>query len=57
MIETTNQAQRTTTDGRRYLLRPARPTDARPLAVLYAEVRAEGRWLVTPPSAISEGSE
>ena len=55
---TTPDAQaRTTADDRRWTLRPARPTDARGLARLFAEVRSEGRWLVTPPSAISEPSE
>jgi len=44
-------------DGRRWILRPARPTDARALAQLFAAVRAEGRWLVTPPSAVSQPSE
>ena len=44
-------------DGRAWTLRPARPTDAGPLARLFAAVRAEGRWLVTPASAISEPSE
>jgi len=44
-------------DGRRWVLRPARPTDARALAQLFAAVRAEGRWLVTPPSAVSQPSE
>lgn len=44
-------------DGRAWTLRPARPTDAAALARLFAAVRAEGRWLVTPPSAISEPSE
>jgi RimJ/RimL family protein N-acetyltransferase len=48
---------RTATDGRRWTLRPARPTDARALASLFAAVRAEGRWLVTPPSAVSQPSE
>jgi RimJ/RimL family protein N-acetyltransferase len=48
---------RTARDGRRWILRPARPTDARPLAQLFAAVRAEGRWLVTPPSAVSQPSE
>ncbi len=44
-------------DGRRWILRRARPTDARALARLFAAVRAEGRWLATPPSAVSEPSE
>ncbi|MDP9467914.1 MAG: GNAT family N-acetyltransferase [Chloroflexota bacterium] len=48
---------RTAVDGRHWTLRPARPTDARALATLFAAVRGEGRWLVTPPSAVSEPSE
>ena len=48
---------RTAADGRRWTLRPARPTDARALANLFADVRREGRWLVTPPSAVSQPSE
>lgn len=48
---------RTAGDGRRWTLRPARPTDARGLARLFAGVRAEGRWLLTPASAVSEPSE
>jgi RimJ/RimL family protein N-acetyltransferase len=39
------------------VLRHARPADAEPLARLYAAVRAEGRWLVTPPTAVSPPSE
>ena len=45
------------TDGRRWTLRPARPTDSRGLARLFSDVRREGRWLVTPPSAVSQPSE
>lgn len=48
---------RTAEDGRRWTLRAARPTDARSLARLFATVRAEGRWLLTPASAVSEPSE
>jgi RimJ/RimL family protein N-acetyltransferase len=47
----------TTTDGRRWTLRPARPTDARGLSRLFSSVRSEGRWLATPASAVSEPSE
>ena len=48
---------RPASDGRRWTLRPARPTDSRGLARLFADVRREGRWLVTPPSAVSQPSE
>jgi RimJ/RimL family protein N-acetyltransferase len=48
---------RTAADGRRWTLRPARPTDSRALARLFSDVRREGRWLVTPPSAVSQPSE
>ena len=48
---------RTAADGRRWTLRPARPTDSRALARLFAAVRGEGRWLLTPASAVSEPSE
>jgi len=48
---------RTAADGRRWTLRPARPTDSRSLARLFAAVRGEGRWLLTPPGAVSEPSE
>jgi RimJ/RimL family protein N-acetyltransferase len=48
---------RTTHDGRRWTLRAARPTDGRPLAQLFAAVRAEGRWLLTPSDALSQPSE
>jgi ribosomal protein S18 acetylase RimI-like enzyme len=57
MIATTAQQQHAAADGRRYSVRGARPTDARPLASLFAAVRAEGRWLVTPATAVSESSE
>jgi RimJ/RimL family protein N-acetyltransferase len=48
---------RTAADGRRWTLRPARPTDARGLARLFADVRSEGRWLLTPSGSVSEPSE
>jgi RimJ/RimL family protein N-acetyltransferase len=48
---------RTANDGRRWTLRRARPTDARALSRLFSAVRAEGRWLATPASAVSEPSE
>ncbi|MGH2455248.1 MAG: GNAT family N-acetyltransferase [Candidatus Limnocylindria bacterium] len=48
---------RTTRDGRPWTLRPARPTDAHGLARLFAAVRGEGRWLVTPSGAVSQPSE
>src|SRR3989337_4498828 len=47
----TGSEARTASDGRRWTLRHARPTDARALADLFAAVRREGRWLITPPSA------
>jgi len=53
----TDSQLRTATDGRPWTLRAARPTDARALASLFADVRREGRWLVTPPSAVSQPSE
>jgi RimJ/RimL family protein N-acetyltransferase len=56
MTRTVTEA-RTAGDGRRWTLRPARPTDAGALSRLFAAVRAEGRWLVTPQSALSEPSE
>jgi RimJ/RimL family protein N-acetyltransferase len=48
---------RSAADGRRWTLRPARPTDSHSLARLFAAVRSEGRWLLTPPGAVSEPSE
>jgi RimJ/RimL family protein N-acetyltransferase len=44
-------------DGRRWTLRPGRPTDGRALARLFAAVRTEGRWLITTPGSVSEPSE
>ena len=57
MVTETGVTRRTAKDGRPWTLRPARPTDARGLATLFAAVRAEGRWLLTPPSALSAPSE
>ncbi|HEX6140051.1 MAG TPA: GNAT family N-acetyltransferase [Candidatus Limnocylindria bacterium] len=54
---TSSAEHRAAADGRRWTLRPARPTDARGLARLFAHVRSEGRWLLTPASAVSEPSE
>jgi RimJ/RimL family protein N-acetyltransferase len=56
MTHTASEA-RMASDGRRWTLRRARLRDARALASLFAAVRAEGRWLVTPPLAVSEPSE
>src|SRR5687768_5400599 len=56
-IEAGRATAHTASDGRRWTLRPARPTDSRGLAGLFADVRGEGRWLVTPPSAVSQPSE
>jgi len=53
----TETQPRTASDGRPWTLRSARPTDARALASLFADVRREGRWLVTPASAVSHPSE
>jgi RimJ/RimL family protein N-acetyltransferase len=58
MIMTSAASQRREArDGRSWRMRPARPTDAGALARLFAAVRAEGRWLATPASAVSEPSE
>ncbi|HEX6655698.1 MAG TPA: GNAT family protein [Candidatus Limnocylindria bacterium] len=57
MVTQPETSQRTARDGRAWVLRGARPTDARGLAALFAAVRAEGRWLLTPPSALSQPSE
>jgi RimJ/RimL family protein N-acetyltransferase len=57
MVITGSGEAKTARDGRRWTLRPARPTDGRSLARLFAGVRAEGRWLITAPGAVSEPSE
>jgi len=57
MIQTQRSEAKTAKDGRRWKLRPGRPTDGRALARLFADVRTEGRWLITTPGAISETSE
>ncbi len=57
MILAGNGEAKVARDGRRWTLRPARPTDGRPLARLFAEVRKEGRWLITTPGSVSEPSE
>ena len=57
MIATGTGEAKTARDGRRWTLRPARPTDGRGLARLFAAVRSEGRWLITAPGAVSEPSE
>jgi RimJ/RimL family protein N-acetyltransferase len=57
MIATGTGEAMTARDGRRWTLRPARPTDGRGLARLFADVRSEGRWLITAPGAVSEPSE
>lgn len=57
MIQTRSSEAKTANDGRRWTLRPGRPTDGRALAKLFADVRTEGRWLITTPGAISETSE
>ena len=57
MVLTGSGEAKTARDGRRWTLRPARPTDGRALARLFADVRREGRWLITTPGSISEPSE
>lgn len=57
MISIGSGEAKTATDGRRWILRRGRPTDGRALARLFADVRAEGRWLITSPGAISQPSE
>jgi RimJ/RimL family protein N-acetyltransferase len=57
MVETEIGKRLMTGDGRRWLLRPARPTDGGALARLFAAVRAEGRWLITAPGVVGDPSE
>ncbi|MGH2444675.1 MAG: GNAT family N-acetyltransferase [Candidatus Limnocylindria bacterium] len=57
MIQTGSGEAKTARDGRRWTLRPGRPTDGRALASLFAAVREEGRWLITMPGAVSPPSE
>lgn len=57
MVTTIDAARHETRDGRAWTLRDARPTDARALAALFAAVRREGRYLITPPSVASDPSE
>jgi RimJ/RimL family protein N-acetyltransferase len=57
MIDTQNRQAKEARDGRRWTLRPARPTDGRALARLFADVRAEGEWLIATPGSVSEPSE
>jgi RimJ/RimL family protein N-acetyltransferase len=57
MIVTRSGEAKVTRDGRRWTLRPGRPTDGRRLARLFADVRAEGRWLIATPGSVSEPSE
>lgn len=57
MIDTGNATAMVAHDGRRWTLRRGRPTDGRGLARLFADVRAEGRWLITTPGSVSEPSE
>jgi len=57
MMVTGSGQAKTARDGRRWTLRPGRPTDGRALARLFADVRREARWLVATPGAVSEPSE
>ena len=57
MILTGSGEAKVTRDRRRWTLRPGRPTDGRPLARLFADVRTEGRWLIATPGSVSEPSE
>ncbi|MDQ3879515.1 MAG: GNAT family N-acetyltransferase [Chloroflexota bacterium] len=57
MVTTLPAQPKTTRDGRPFTVRHARPSDARPLARLFAAVRSEGRWMATPPDARSDPRE
>lgn len=57
MVTTIEASRHETRDGRPWTLRAARPTDARALAALFAAVRREGRYLITPPTVASDPSE
>ena len=57
MIAAGSGEAKTARDGRRWTLRPGRPTDGHPLARLFSEVRKEGRWLIATPGSVSEPSE
>lgn len=57
MVTTIEASRREARDGRGWILRAARPTDARAIATLFAAVRLEGRFLITPPSVPSDPSE
>ena len=57
MTTALTSGERTARDGRSFVVRRSRPTDARALARLFAAVRSEGRWLVTPPGVRSDSRE
>ena len=54
---TASLERRTAADGRAFVLRPGRPTDARALARLFSDVRAEGRYLVARSTAADDSYE
>ena len=57
MTTGTTSERRTAKDGREFVVSNARPTDARALARLFTAVRAERRYLVTPPGVRDESNE
>ncbi len=57
VIATGSGEAKSARDGRRWTMRPGRPTDGRALARLFADVRREGRWLITTPGSVSQPSE